>query len=95
MIAPLEYAWRKERENRRKGWELRLDLVSGDGEVRGCFSITRSYTTRTLRSDIDCFTAEFADALCSALQRASESHVASIGIAAMAANRADEIASVA
>jgi UDP-GlcNAc:undecaprenyl-phosphate GlcNAc-1-phosphate transferase len=95
MIAPLEYAWRKEKDNRRKGWELRLDLMSDEGEVRGCFAITRSYTKRTLRGGIDCFTAEFADALTSALQRASESHAASIGMAAMAANRAGEIASVA
>jgi hypothetical protein len=95
MMTPLEYAWRKQKGNRRKGWELRLDLVSDDGEVRGCFAITRSYTKRALRGDIDCFTAEFADALTAALQRASESRVAPIGIAALGANRADEIASVA
>jgi UDP-GlcNAc:undecaprenyl-phosphate GlcNAc-1-phosphate transferase len=97
MIAPFEYAWRKERDtdSRNKGWELRLDLVSGDGEVRGCFSVTRSYTKRSLRSDIDCFTAEFANALASALQRAGESHVTSVGIAAMVTNRPGGVASVA
>jgi hypothetical protein len=95
MIPPFQYAWRREGGNRHKGWEVRLDLFTKRGEVRGCFSIHRSYTESSLRSDIDCFTEEFASALSSALQRAGESHVPSIGIAARVENRPANVASVA
>jgi UDP-GlcNAc:undecaprenyl-phosphate/decaprenyl-phosphate GlcNAc-1-phosphate transferase len=95
MIPPFQYAWRREGGNRNKGWEVRLDLFSKRGEVRGCFSIHRSYTESSLRSDIDCFTEEFASALSSALQRAGESHAPSMEIAAPAENRPAGIASVA
>jgi UDP-GlcNAc:undecaprenyl-phosphate/decaprenyl-phosphate GlcNAc-1-phosphate transferase len=95
MIPPFQYAWRREGGNRNKGWEVRLDLFSKRGEVRGCFSVHRSYTESSLRSDIDCFTEEFASALSSALQRAVESHAPSMGIAALADNRSADIASVA
>ncbi len=95
MVPPFQYAWRKEEGNRRKGWELRLDLLSQRGEVRGCFSIHRSYAKYSLRSDVDCLTAEFASALSAALQRAGESHVTSIGIAVAAEHGPTGIASVA
>jgi UDP-GlcNAc:undecaprenyl-phosphate GlcNAc-1-phosphate transferase len=95
MIPPFQYAWRREGGNRNKGWEVRLDLFSKKGEVRGCFSIHRSYTESSLRSDIDCFTEEFASALSSALQRAGESHAPSMGIGALVENGAADIASVA
>ena len=95
MIPPFQYAWRREQGNRNKGWEVRLDLFSKRGEVCGCFSIHRSYTESSLRSDIDCFTEEFASALSSALQRAGESYAPSMGIAALAENRPADIASVA
>jgi len=95
IIPPFEFAWRRQTNSRSKGWELRLDLVSEGGEVRGCFSISRSYTKRSLLSDIDCFAAEFADALSSALQKAGESHVMPIGLAGVAVNRPSDIASVA
>ncbi len=95
MTPTFQHAWRREEGNRSKGWELRLDLLSERGEVRGCFSINRSYTKRSLRSDVDCLTAEFASALSAALQRAGESHVPSIGIAALAENRPTGIENVA
>jgi UDP-GlcNAc:undecaprenyl-phosphate GlcNAc-1-phosphate transferase len=95
MIPPFQYAWRKEEGNRSKGWELRLDLLSERGEVRGCFSINRSYSKSSLRSDVDCLTAEFASALSAALQRAGESHVTSAGIAVIAEHRPTDIESVA
>jgi UDP-GlcNAc:undecaprenyl-phosphate GlcNAc-1-phosphate transferase len=92
---PFQYTWRRDdEENRKKGWEVRLDLFSPRGEVRGCLSINRSYTASSLRSDIDCFTEEFARALSAALQRAGESHVPAIGIAPLAERPAD-IANVA
>jgi UDP-GlcNAc:undecaprenyl-phosphate/decaprenyl-phosphate GlcNAc-1-phosphate transferase len=87
MMSPLQYGWRREEGNRNKGWEVRLDLFSKRGEVCGCFSIYRSYTESSLRSDIECFTKEFASALSAALQRVGESHVPSMAIAAMAENR--------
>ncbi|MFZ0687108.1 MAG: MraY family glycosyltransferase [Terriglobales bacterium] len=100
MISPFQYAWRREeREDeegkRNRGWELRLELLSAQGDVRGCFSITRSYKKSSLRSDVDCLTSEFAIALSAALQRAGESHVAEGGIAAVAEYRPSGIASVA
>src|ERR1700685_198475 len=96
MLAPFEYGWRRDETMRRKGWEVRLDLFTGRGEVCGCFAIHRSYTDASLRSDIDCFTEEFASALSAALQRAGESQFASIGIAALAEGRGgDVVASVA
>ena len=95
MIPPLQYAWRREEGKRSKGWELRLELLSDTGEVRGCFSIHRSYTKSSLRSDVDCLTSEFAGALSSALQRAGESHVAAGGIGAVAEFRPGHIESVA
>jgi UDP-GlcNAc:undecaprenyl-phosphate GlcNAc-1-phosphate transferase len=95
MVPPLQYSWRREEGNRDKGWEVRLDLFSKREEVRGCFSIHRSYTESSLRSDIDCFTKEFASALSLALQRVGESHVLSMGVTALAENRPADIASVA
>jgi len=95
MIPPFQYAWRREGGNRNKGWEVRLDLFTKRGEVRGCFSIHRSYTESSLRSDIDCFTKEFASALSAALQRAGESHVPSMPLDALAENRPAGIESVA
>jgi UDP-GlcNAc:undecaprenyl-phosphate GlcNAc-1-phosphate transferase len=95
MTAPFQYAWCRKQGNRNKGWEVRLDLFSKRGEVSGCFSIHRSYTESSLRSDIDCFTEEFASALSSALQRAGESHTPSMGIAAFAETRPADITSVA
>ena len=94
-VPPFQYGWRREEGNRSKGWEVRLDLFSKRGEVRGCFSVHRSYTDSSLRSDIDCFTEEFAGALSAALQRAGESHVTSVGMAALAEKRPAGIASVA
>jgi len=95
MTPPFQYAWCRKQGNRNKGWEVRLDLFSKRGEVRGCFSIHRSYTESSLRSDIDCFTGEFASALSSALQRAGESYAPPMGIAALAENRPPGVASVA
>jgi hypothetical protein len=97
MIAPFQYAWRREEEegNRTRGWELRLELLSKSGDVRGCFSINRSYAKSSLRSDVDCLTAEFASVLSAALQRAGESHLVAGGIAAVAGYRPTGIASVA
>jgi UDP-GlcNAc:undecaprenyl-phosphate GlcNAc-1-phosphate transferase len=97
MLSPLQYAWRREEEgNQRKGWELRLDLLSESGEIRGCFAVNRDYTRRSLRSDIDCLTAEFSSALSSALQRVGESHyLPSAGIAVVAGNTSPDIESVA
>lgn len=95
MIPPLQWAWHREEANHTRGWQLRLELLSARGEVRGCFSICRGYTKRSLRGDIDCLTAEFASALSSALQRVGESHVASTGIAMMAEQTAAGVASVA
>jgi hypothetical protein len=63
------------------GWELRLDLLCEREEVRGCFSIIRSYAKSSLRSDVDCLTAEFASALSAASQRAGESQITSSRIA--------------
>lgn len=94
-IPPLQYAWRRDEANQSKGWELRLELLSERGEVRGCFSICRGYTRRSLRSDVDCLTVDFASALSSALQRVGESHVASEGIAVMVEQTATGIESVA
>jgi len=45
------------------------------GKVCGCFSINRSYSKSSLRSDVDCLTAEFASALSMALQRDGEVQV--------------------
>jgi UDP-GlcNAc:undecaprenyl-phosphate GlcNAc-1-phosphate transferase len=84
MISPFQYAWRREAGNRSQGWELRLELLSPAREVRGCFSIHRSYEKSSLRSDVDCLTAEFACALSAALQRAGEIHVTEVAIAAQA-----------
>ena len=95
MIPPFQYAWRREEGTRGKGWELRLELLSASGEVCGCFSINRSYTKSSLRSDVDCLTSEFASALSAALQRAGESHVSADGIAAVAEYRPTSIESVA
>jgi UDP-GlcNAc:undecaprenyl-phosphate/decaprenyl-phosphate GlcNAc-1-phosphate transferase len=95
VIPPFRYAWRREEANQSKGWELRLELLSKSGEVRGSFSIHRGYTKRSLRSDINCLTAEFASALSSSLQRVGENHVASDGIAVVAEHRATGVASVA
>jgi UDP-GlcNAc:undecaprenyl-phosphate/decaprenyl-phosphate GlcNAc-1-phosphate transferase len=95
IMPPLQYGWRREEGNHNKGWEVRLDLFSKHGEVCGCFSIHRSYTESSLRSDIDCFTKEFASTLSKALQRAGESHVPSVAIAALAENAPAGIESVA
>ncbi len=95
MIAPFQYAWRREEGSRGKGWELRLELLCKSGEVRGCFSINRSYTKNALRSDVDCLTAEFATALSSALQRAGESYVAEGRVGAVTEYQPTGIASVA
>jgi UDP-GlcNAc:undecaprenyl-phosphate GlcNAc-1-phosphate transferase len=95
MIPPFQYAWRREEGSRGKGWELRLELLSASGEVRGCFSINRSYTKNTLRSDVDCLTADFASALSAALERAGKSHVAAGGIAAVTGYQPAAIESVA
>lgn len=95
LIPPFQYAWRREEGKRSKGWELRLELLSESGDVRGCFSIHRSYTKSALRSDVDCLTEEFARALSSALHRAGESHVATRGIAALAEYRPTSVANVA
>jgi UDP-GlcNAc:undecaprenyl-phosphate GlcNAc-1-phosphate transferase len=94
-IPAFQYAWRREEGARSKGWELRLELLSESGEVCGCFSIQRSYTKSSLRSDVDCLTSEFASVLSSALQRAGKSHVASGGIEAVAEYRRGRIESVA
>jgi UDP-GlcNAc:undecaprenyl-phosphate GlcNAc-1-phosphate transferase len=94
-ISPFQYSSRREEGNRSKGWELRLELLSKEGEVRGCFSINRSYTKSSLRSDVDCLTAGFASALSAALQRAGESHISAGGIAAVAGYQAARVASVA
>jgi UDP-GlcNAc:undecaprenyl-phosphate GlcNAc-1-phosphate transferase len=91
MVPALRYGWRREERNRSKGWEVRLDLFSARGEVRGCFAVHRSYTESALRSDIDCFTEEFASALSAALQRTGEIQVTALGIAAMAEGRAGEV----
>lgn len=95
MIPPFQYTWCKKEGNRSKGWELRLDLLSERGEVRGCFSINRGYAKRSLRTDVDCITAEFVSTLSSALQRAGENHLTSAGNAAVAENRHMSIANVA
>jgi UDP-GlcNAc:undecaprenyl-phosphate/decaprenyl-phosphate GlcNAc-1-phosphate transferase len=95
MMPPLQYGWRREEGKHGKGWEVRLDLFSKRGEVCGCLSIHRSYTDCSLRSDIDCFTKEFASALSAALQRAGESHIPSMPIAALAKNWPANIDSVA
>lgn len=94
-IPPFQYAWRREEGKRGKGWELRLELLSKRGDVCGFFSINRSYTQSSLRSDVDCLTDEFASGLSSALQRAGESHVAADAIAAVAEYRPRDIESVA
>jgi UDP-GlcNAc:undecaprenyl-phosphate/decaprenyl-phosphate GlcNAc-1-phosphate transferase len=94
-IPPFQYTWRREKGNRDKGWELRLDLLSERGEVRGCFSINRSYTKRSLRTDVDCLSTEFASALSSGLQRAAENHVPLAGIVALAENMPTGIARIA
>jgi UDP-GlcNAc:undecaprenyl-phosphate/decaprenyl-phosphate GlcNAc-1-phosphate transferase len=95
MTAPLQYGWRRVEGDRDKGWEMRLDLFSKLGEVCGYFSIYRSYTQSSLRSDIDCFTKEFARALSVALQRTGESYVPSVAIAALAENATAGVESVA
>jgi UDP-GlcNAc:undecaprenyl-phosphate GlcNAc-1-phosphate transferase len=95
MIPPFQYAWRREEGNRGKGWELRLELLSESGEVRGCFSINRSYTKNTLRSDVDCLTADFASALSAALERVGKSHVAAGGIAGVTGYQPTDVESVA
>jgi UDP-GlcNAc:undecaprenyl-phosphate GlcNAc-1-phosphate transferase len=95
IIAPFQYAWRTKEGSRSKGWEVRLDLFSKRGEVRGCFSIHRRYTESSLRNDLDCFTEEFAGALSLALQRAGESYVMPVGIAGLAESRLEGIAGVA
>jgi hypothetical protein len=95
IISPFEFAWRRDSKSRSKGWELRLDLFSESGEVRGSFSITRSYTKGSLLGDIDCFAEEFIDALSLALQRASESQAMPIGMLATALNISSDVASVA
>jgi UDP-GlcNAc:undecaprenyl-phosphate GlcNAc-1-phosphate transferase len=68
---PVRYAWTRDEGTANTGWALRMDLVSAAGEVRGTFAVNRGYTTRALRSDIDCLTDGFAAALCAALQRTS------------------------
>ncbi len=95
MVTPFQYGWRREGTKKRKGWEVRLDLFSQREVVCGCFSVHRSYTAAALRSDIDCFTEEFASALSAALQRAEEIHIPSVGIAAMATSRSSDVVSVA
>ncbi len=94
-IPPFQYAWRREEGKRGKGWELRLELLSERGDVCGFFSINRTYSQSSLRSDVDCLTEEFASALSLALQRAGQSHVAEDGIAAVAEYRPRDIESVA
>jgi UDP-GlcNAc:undecaprenyl-phosphate/decaprenyl-phosphate GlcNAc-1-phosphate transferase len=91
----LQHAWRRQPESRNTGWELRLDLLSEKGEVRGWFSVTRSYAKLSLRSDIDCLTTEFAGALSAALQRVGESHIPLAGIAAVGEKRIPGLASIA
>ncbi|MFZ3262796.1 MAG: MraY family glycosyltransferase [Terriglobales bacterium] len=83
LVSPIQYAWRREKAAPETGWTLRLDLLSQSGEVCGTFAVNRSYTTRSLRSDIDCLTDGFAASLSAALQRTSQSHAAmAIGVLA-------------
>jgi UDP-GlcNAc:undecaprenyl-phosphate/decaprenyl-phosphate GlcNAc-1-phosphate transferase len=72
LTPPVHYAWHREASTPGTGWMLQLDLLSQRGKVRGTFSVQRSYTTRSLRSDINCLTDAFAAALGAALQRTSE-----------------------
>ncbi|MFZ1132629.1 MAG: MraY family glycosyltransferase [Terriglobales bacterium] len=90
-----QYEWRKEGGTRSKGWELRLDLLSERGKVCGCFSINRSYSKSSLRSDVDCLTAEFASALSLALQRDGEVQVTTTGITMVAERVSTRIEGVA
>jgi UDP-GlcNAc:undecaprenyl-phosphate/decaprenyl-phosphate GlcNAc-1-phosphate transferase len=94
-FAPFEFAWFSENSALSKGWKLQLDLVGESGEICGFLSITRSYTKGLLLSDVDCFAAEFADALSLALQRAGESQAMPIGMPATTLNVSSDIASVA
>jgi len=91
----LQYAWRRQPKNGDAGWELRLNLLSKTGEIRGCFSVNRSYGNLLLRSDIDCLTADFAGVLSAALQRVGENRVTSAGIAAVGEKRVPSVAYVA
>jgi UDP-GlcNAc:undecaprenyl-phosphate/decaprenyl-phosphate GlcNAc-1-phosphate transferase len=93
-ISPFQYAWRRTEGERGKGWELRLELLSSAGEIRGCFAIHRSYDKSFLHSDVDCLTAQFAGALSLALQRVGESQV-TFPMPAGAQPRPADIASVA
>jgi len=95
MISSAQYSWCSEEGKRSKGCELRLDLLSERGEVRGCFAINRRYPKSSLRSDVDCLTAEFASALSSALQRAVEGNVTSARMAGVAENTSTDIESAA
>jgi UDP-GlcNAc:undecaprenyl-phosphate GlcNAc-1-phosphate transferase len=81
LAPPVRYAWHREGTSG-TGWALKMDLLSQDGEVCGSFALTRGYTTRSLRSDIDCLTDGFPAVLSSALQRISKSQapLAAIGV---------------
>jgi UDP-GlcNAc:undecaprenyl-phosphate GlcNAc-1-phosphate transferase len=71
--APVSHAWCKEGYRpRRAGWSMRLDLVSARGRKLGAFSVYRSFRVGSLRTDINCLIADFAPALCAALQRVTE-----------------------
>jgi hypothetical protein len=74
LSAPVQYEWHRETQTSRKGWVLRLDLLSPEGRVCGAFSVDRSYAARSLRSDVDCLTDGFATTLSAALQRTCQSH---------------------
>jgi len=75
QIVPVHYEWNRGQaaEDQVRGWALQLDLLSDSGELQGAFSLKRSYSTRALRSDIDCLTDGFSVALASALRRTSQS----------------------
>jgi len=60
-----------------------------------CFSINRSYSKSSLRSDVDCLTAEFASALSMALQRDGEVQVTTTGITMVAERVSTRIEGVA
>ncbi len=74
LSPPVQYEWHRETQTSRKGWVLRLDLLSPEGRVCGAFSVDRSYAARSLRSDVDCLTDGFATTLSAALQRTCQSH---------------------
>lgn len=74
----LRYSWQKDSGRRRKGWEIRLELLSSTGEICGTFSTHRSYKSASLRGDVDCLTEELAPALSAALERAGKNEMVAI-----------------